>query len=510
MGLYDKLKQYLNKNNNQETIDIDDDSERQESLEQQFLLIMEKLGKFKQELEDIKSEEENLNGRKHYLRKQVEDEILELIEIDDSVLYMQDRNGFNIGMMAAGCEFVRVLDLVKDNEEINCQVNNFNGENIAMCCCFNGAPQGVIDYVKAVMKFDSVRNVLDVCENNISNYGLRYNLDDIVDESLNYHDLSTHIFTNGNNLGMMCVLNKKEKLALKALDNHKASTQQNPGGQNIGMLAATKQMESVVLKALDNKEAAVQVDVDGLNMGMIATRNYLTKAGLKALDNPEASIQQHDCGWNIGMFGAAFSNEEIVKKALENETARKQFDLCDRNIGMIAVVFGSDDMVKLCLENDDVATCQNHDGENLGMYIAIHRKINLANYPSNNFEDLGCLALDNPVAAIQKDNWGRTMGMHFALKHYRDASIKALQNKTLRYDKDKFGLGITDYLLTKNSFSHEDHKGKLSKYMFVDYDEASEDMKMVYDIAQYMYEQDKQNLEQTDSSFVDAEQFEMA
>jgi preprotein translocase subunit SecA len=94
-------------------------------------------------------------------------------------------------------------------------------------------------------------------------------------------------------------------------------------------------------------------------------------------------------------------------------------------------------------------------------------------------------------------------------EYFKNTAKKIIKQSLVGEEREKSLDGkllkkvLEEKYLPEGSFNEEG-------YTDAPIDEASEDMKMVYDIAQYMYEQDKQNLEQTDSSFVDDKEIEMA
>lgn len=262
----------------------------------EYTLILQELDKYKENLDEI-VKIQGRYGHTHFLTIETEEKVLKLIEKDDRVLTIQDKNDKkNIGMIAASLGLENVVLRALDNDVASIQQDMF-GYNIGMLCAKNGLQ-------KCVLK------------------------------ALDNHEASLQK-ANGSesNIGMFAVIWDMEEAVLKALENDRASLQQDDEGMTIGMKAARKGMEEATLKAMQNDKVIMQVDNRKRNMAMHCLYSGLQDCALKMLEKqPMISTQQDEDGYNLAMLSLSYSNKELVLAAMNDPLVLVQKTFYDHTL----------------------------------------------------------------------------------------------------------------------------------------------------------------------------------
>lgn len=308
MSLIEKLKKIIEKSDTTIT-----------SVDFTYDLIIEELKNY--EIEEIDLEiagDEKLFQEK---QQQATKKILSLINENDDVLKIVDKEGYNIGMLAAKLKLEDVVLRALDNMEASLQQSYIGKMNIGMYAAeydLEKATIKALDNAEASLQQSTYRE-------NIGMKAAKYGLEEATIKALDNYEASIQQDFWGYNIGMYAVQSRLEKASLKALDNEKASLQYTKQEQNtIGLMAVEKGMEKVALKALENPLACTHQNKFGRNIGMEAMMKRMENVGLKALDDYGAAIQIDDWGWNIGMFAAFAGVESCAMKSVFVDKARKQ------------------------------------------------------------------------------------------------------------------------------------------------------------------------------------------
>ena len=249
-----------------------------------YKLLLEEFDKYR----EICDESKKLNIKDHFMKKEIEEKILKLIDEDDSVLTIVDNFWNNIGMTAADLGIESVALRALDNEKASIQQNK-NKKTIGMIAAYS-------------------------------------RLENVVDKALDNEKACTLQDYSNQNLG--CIVADflgNEQLTIKALSNETASLQQDVYGKNIGMYAARRQMPEATMFALDNKIASIQQDEDGKNIGMIAAEYGLDDCVLKALENEEARNQKSNDIWTMGILTVMRQNPKSSIKCLDYRDVLVQY-----------------------------------------------------------------------------------------------------------------------------------------------------------------------------------------
>ena len=249
----------------------------------EYTLILQELDKYKSNLDEVFKIQGY--GHAHYLTGETEEKILKLIEQDDSVLTIQNKDSKrNIGMIAARLGLENVVLRALDNEVASTQQDQF-GFNIGMLSA------------KSCLE----KCVLKALDNPIASVQLAKGSD--------------------TNIGMYSVIWGLEDAALKSLENKEASLQQDNEGMTIGMYVANKGYRKCALKAIENKDAVTMQDDYGRNIAMFCLNGGLDDCVLKILEEyPEISIQQDQDGYNLAMLSLTSSilNKDLILAAIND------------------------------------------------------------------------------------------------------------------------------------------------------------------------------------------------
>lgn len=273
-----------------------DKNKVKKSCSDEYTLILQELDKYKDNLDEV-VKIQGRYGHTHFLTTETEEKVLKLIEKDDRVLTIQDKNSKkNIGMIAATLGLENVVLRALDNDVASIQQDMF-GYNIGMLCAKTGLQTCVL---KA--------------------------LDNPIASLQKAHGSET-------NIGMFAVIWDMEEAVLKALENDKASLQQDNEGMTIGMKAARKGMERCVLKAMENDRAILKLDKQKRSMAMHCLNNGLDNCVLKMLEKqPMISTQQDEDGYNLAMLSLSYSNKELVFAAMNDPMVLVQKTFYDHTL----------------------------------------------------------------------------------------------------------------------------------------------------------------------------------
>ena len=256
-----------------------------------------------------------------YLRSKakLENQLLELLNNDESLIYLVNKNGENLGMIAARYKLPRIVDYFLDIKEF-ANLTDVYGYNLGMIAAENMLEEQTI---KALKNKQAALTQSKYFKENIGIIAARNHLVNATSIALENKELCVQQSTNGVNVGMACCYAELgEDLAIKALSNKQAAVQQTKNGGNIGMFCAKALFgtyKKATLFALSNQIASLQQDYLGNTIGMIAAKHYMKDATLKALDNKKASLIQNKDGMTIGMLAAQNYMKEATLKALQNE-----------------------------------------------------------------------------------------------------------------------------------------------------------------------------------------------
>lgn len=255
--------------------------------------------------QDCYQERMLLNGQKHYVADEVEENVLRLVEDCPEILTIQDKDKFNIGHLAAELRLEKLTSVALDNEIASIQQDRW-GMNIGMYCAQK-------DMQELALK--ALDNKIASCQqcNGV-----------------------------GWNIGMYAAQQGNEVVVLKALENSEASKQVcKIRKMNIGMHAADNGLEIATLKAMENTDTKYMKDCNGWNIGMYAVDNDLTIAGMKACED---KILRHlKDNKNRTMYDHALrkDNHEVMDQWYEEEYNLKDYSLKKDNENLN---YTSDDM----------------------------------------------------------------------------------------------------------------------------------------------------------------------
>ena len=259
-----------------------DKNKVKKSCSDEYTLILQELDKYKDNLDEI-VKIQGRYGHTHFLTTETEEKVLKLIEKDDRVLTIQDKNSKkNIGMMAASLKLENIVLRALDNETASTQQNLF-GDNIGMISA-------------------------------------RFSLEKCVLKALDNKEASTQK-ANGSevNIGMLSAIHCLEKAVIKALDNEEASIQQDIDGSTIGMKVAREGMEELTLKAIENKRTLLLQDSHKRNMAMHCLYGGVFDCASMIVDEePLVTTQQDEDGYNLAMWGLSYDAKDLVLKAMND------------------------------------------------------------------------------------------------------------------------------------------------------------------------------------------------
>ena len=329
-SLFEKLKNLIFSKNKDKEKGVNEE----ELLDNIYQTILEKFNEYD---EKVLPEAIKLNGHEHFRKKEIENEILELIEMNDKVLtIVSPLAKKNIGMVAASFGFEKIVSKALDNNEASTQQDSF-GNNIGM--------------LAATYKLS----------------------EELILKALDNDEASTQQNARGYNIGIWAVAKGYKEATLKALKNHKAACQYDDTRRTIGMYAAGNEWEDVVIEALKNTQAATILDYDERNLGCYAVVHKMEKAALFALDNKEIANQRCASGYNVGMFAASIGMETVVLKALDNIEASKQINNNGENIGILAARNGLEKATLKALDIKESRCQVDSRFNNIGLYAVFSK-----------------------------------------------------------------------------------------------------------------------------------------
>ena len=177
MGLFERLKSYINKNDDKEM----SSHEKKEQMLMVFDHIVNELSQYEGELPLLIK----IKDRKDVRSKEVEEKVLSLIEENAKVLNYKMDNGENIGMYAARLGLEEIVLRSLDDNIASSQRDKINKRTIGM-------------------------------------YAAMYKLERAAIKALDNNEASLKQDRSGLNIGMHCAIYKLKDATLKALDNTQA------------------------------------------------------------------------------------------------------------------------------------------------------------------------------------------------------------------------------------------------------------------------------------------------
>ena len=221
-------------------------------------------------------------GHTHFMKTEIENKMLELIERDESIILIPGFCDKNIVIQAAQLGFSKVAFRALDNHEASIQQDIY-GNNLGMICASHGLE-------------DCVLKALDNPIASIQQNQMR------------------------ENIGMIAASRYMNKAVLKALDNHEASIQTDSFFDNIGMLAAFHGLEDCVLKSLQNPDSVKEQNQDGKNIAMLASESKMKTAVLECLKNPWLLESKDKDGESLlDYIKVYFSDDALFLQKVDNQ-----------------------------------------------------------------------------------------------------------------------------------------------------------------------------------------------
>jgi len=407
----------------------------------------------------------------------MENDIINIIDKDDSILTCQDLNGRNLGMIAALASCEKVVLRTLENEEAIIQTDR-HGQNVGFYSAWRGlakATSKVLDnpvastqqnergsiigmeaahhpdmedvVIKALQNKEA--SVMTDCQGfNIGIEAAKYGLIRAAEFALQNEEAAKQVNTWGDTIESLIEKNREKvekQTKLEKLENlgkvynnivekildysdyemtylKKPGAEQNRKSENLTKVKVgthLKAIEKSIIKDIENNREVLSFQTNaGYNIGMVAARNGMESIVLIALDDPIASTQQNTDGENIGMLAAFCSMEGATLKALDNPIASTQQNWEGLNIGICAATRNLEKAVIKALDNEEASLQQTGNGNTLGMYAA-----------ACGFNEATLKALDNDKASIKQSNNGKNIGMYAAISGLEEAVLKALDNE---------------------------------------------------------------------------------
>lgn len=388
----------------------------------------------------------------------MENNIINIIDKDESLLICQDLNGRNLGMVAAWASCENVVLRTLENEEAVIQTDG-HGQNVGFYSAWKGLAKAtlkVLDNPIASIQKNERGSIIGIEAAHHNNT----EMEEVVIKALQNKEASVITDCQGFNIGIEAAKHGLIRAAEFALQNEEAAKQVNTWGDTIESLIEKnkeKVEKQTKLEKLEKQSNLYNTIVEKIldysdyknsylikpNAEQKRKSKNLTKANivrrLKAIEksiiediknNREVLTFQTNAGYNVGMVAARNGMESIVLIALDDPIASTQQNTDGENIGMLAAFCGMEEATLKALDNPIASTQQNWEGLNIGMCAA-----------TRHLENSVIKALDNEEASKQINVNNKTIfdltyesGLHNAL-------LKAYKLKE-RYDKRDFYLGI--------------------------------------------------------------------
>lgn len=169
---------------------------------------------------------------------------------------------------------------------------------------------------------------------------------------------------------------------------------------------------------------------------------------------PKILRYQDENGNNLGMVACQVKLSRIILASLCDPVASNQVNVYGNTIAMYCAYYDVNDVLDMLLCDSEVCRKQNKSGMTLGMIMANNRRTD---------EQLLLKALDDDSCVLQNDD-GKNIGMFCALSKFKQATLKAMENKDIRRQIDKYGKNIFDH--AKNVFSIKEYNKLCEQYNY--------------------------------------------
>ena len=270
MGLIEKLKLKFNKSVVSEEISQEEiNKQKMETAQMVFDEIMIDIKSISEEEEYLASKDLDTSVLDKK-REKLTTKVLENIESCPEVMYCQNEDGENLGIIAIHNHYQDVADRILDDEKASLQIDNL-GFNMGIWLAF-------LREEKLMEKAMQNEKLLKFKVPYISeNYENKY----------------------------YC-------------------------GLTMTILAAMDGLDDLVSKAVLDKEVRLQQDSYGKSVGMHAIETNMKKTLEVIIQDQDAIIQQDSCGRNMGMYAIECGLEDVALKIAKNPIAIKQEQHTDR------------------------------------------------------------------------------------------------------------------------------------------------------------------------------------